>query len=784
MIIGILAIGIAGTATVFSIFNGLFLRPLPVPGQERVVNLKERDSKTGKGALSYPRFHAWRQHNRTFECMAVCASWVGNLSTEDTAERVGICLATHDVFNVLGIEPVLGRRFTAEEDRPGAPNVVLLSFGLWERLFGRDPMIVGRTLSLDSDPSYTVVGVLPRGVGFPVEKDIWCPLRADPEKGHGGLGPTALGRLRKGATIEQARADLTRIQEGWAEHHPDEEVIGVPVVTPLREWYLGMIGQLRMGVLLLLGVVGFVLLIACCNATSAMLTRGSYRSWEIAVRTALGATRWRVVQQVLAESFVLSLAGGLLGALLGYDALGIMLAFIGDEVPSWMMFGPDARCVVFIVASVGVTTLLAGLPPATQAAFTRDTHALLSATGNRTTASRGRRRALNVVVVVQIALALTLLVGAGLMLQTFRRMKQVQPGFRTTGILTYHIPLPIGPYLDANKRHAFWERHIEQVQGLSGVEHAALVNNLPLSVPAVRQFEIEAAPAMEADDQQSQGLVRRVTPDYFEAAAVRLLSGRLFTAKDNRLDAEPTVIVNDSFAKLHWPGQSPIDKRIRVRGSEDWMRVIGVVADIRQLGLDQPTRPGVYLPRVTDAAFDMYGVVRTSRDPLSLVPAIRGVVRSVDPGLPVDHVQTMSDRLHESMQGRRLNLWLYGVPAAIAMIMAVAGIYGVTSYAMSQRTQEIGVRMALGASVGNVTTMVIGQGLRPILVGVGIGMVGAFGLSRLLASIPNMLHNVNPTDPLTFTGVPLMLAAVALIACYLPVRRAVRIDPMKALRYE
>ncbi len=449
-----------------------------------------------------------------------------------------------------------------------------------------------------------------------------------------------------------------------------------------------------------------------------------------------------------------------------------------------MVFESDVRCILFTIATVGLATVLSGLLPAVQAVSTRDIHGVLSKLGNRTTVSRTRRRVLSAIVVIQIALALTLLVGAGLILQTFRRVKQVDLGFRTDGVLTYHIPLPIGPYLDANKRHAFWERHIEQVRMLPGVSHAALVNNLPLSIPAVKRFEVEAVTPMDADDQRAQTLVRRITPDFFEVIGVPLLSGRAFTDKDNRLDSEPTVIVNESCAKLYWPDQSPIDKMIHLQGSEDWMRVIGLVADIRQLALDRPTWSGVYLPRVTDAAFAMYGVAQTSGDPLSLVPAIRGVVRLIDQGLPVDHVQPMSERVKESLKTRRLNLWLYGVPAVTATLMALAGIYGVTSYAVSQRTQEIGIRMAMGARGRDVLKMVVVEELRLILIGLAIGMTGAFLLSRMLASIPDLLHNVNPTDPVTFVGIPLVLVTVPLAACYLPAYRAAKIDPIVALRHD
>jgi predicted permease len=338
--------------------------------------------------------------------------------------------------------------------------------------------------------------------------------------------------------------------------------------------------------------------------------------------------------------------------------------------------------------------------------------------------------------------------------------------------------------LGENKRHAFWEQHIEMVRALPGVVSAALINNLPLSVPTAKRFDTEGTPETSPDQARPQILVRRVTPGYFETAGVQLLTGRVFAERENRRDSERVVIINETFAKQFWPGEDPIDKRIRSQGSQDWTRVVGVVKDIKQLGFDQAPWPGLYLPCVSDAAFAMYGIVQTSGDPLSVVAAIRGAVRSVDSGLPIEHVQTMSQRVHRSVWGRRLNLWLYGIPAAAAVIMASAGIYGVISYSVSRRTREIGIRMALGARVPDVIKMVIGQGLRLILVGLGIGSIGAFALGRLLASMPNMLYSVSPTDPATFIVVPLLLTGIAVTACWIPARRATRIDPMTALRYE
>jgi len=783
MIVGMLAVGIAGTTTIFSLFNGVFLRPLPIPDPERVMSLQETDPASGaEHGPSYSRYHAWRQHNQTFESMAFSTVWVANVSANRMAERVGMRLASWEFFDVFGIQPVLGRCFTPEEDRPGGPKVVLLSAGLWKRMFNMDPTIIGRTVCLDDDPSYTVVGVVPDDT-FPDHKDVWCPLRADADKGPGGLGAMATGRLKRGVTIQQACDDLTRIQKGWAQEHPDKEMAVLPKVIPLREAYLALARQVRFAMSVVFGIVVLVLLIACCNVTSTMLARGTYRSREVAMRAALGATRRRIIQHVLAESLVLSIAGGLLGILLSYNALRILLVFLADTVPGWMRFTLDVRCALFCILTVATTTLLAGLLPALHAALPRDLYGVLQAVGIRATGTRARQRTLNTVVTVQVALALTLLVGAGLILRTLFNVQDADPGFRTAGILTYDVPLSIGAYIDENKRHAFWERHIEMVRALPGVVHAALVNNAPMSIPAINQFEAEGTRTPSAE-QPPNVLVCRITPDYFETLGIPLLAGRSFTENDNRRDSERTVIVNKTFAERFWPTENPLDKQIRQRGSEAWARVIGVVQDVRQINLEQSAQPGVYLPRVTDAAFSMCGVVQTSGDPLFLVPAIRASIQSVDPGIPVTEVRTMAERVHESMSARRLALWLYGVPAVIAGFLAFAGIYGVTSYAVSQRTREIGVRMALGARVADVLTMVIGHGLRLIICGLGIGLAGAFALGRILTRMEYMLYDVSPTDPATILGAVFLLTVAALAACYLPARRAARIDPMVALRYE
>jgi predicted permease len=715
--------------------------------------------------------------------MAVRTLWWANLSVDGRAERIHGLKASHDLFDVLGIHPLLGRAFTAEEDRPGGPNVLLLSHGLWERLFARDTTVVGRTLQLDGD-AFTIIGVLSPEGAFPEQRDVWLPLRGDPEQDQGlryGLAAgSGIGRLKKGVTIEQARADLRGIQQAWLEQHPDHEPT-VPTVTKWRERYLD---QYRFGTAILLGVAVLLLLIACGNVAGIILTHGTCQSRDIATRTALGATKARIAQQVLSESLILSLLGAVLGVCLGRYALEALLAPVADAIPVWMKFTSDTRCVFFCLLLVGTTGLLSGLLPAVQAAFPKDIHGLLQMLGGHATPSRSSRRTLNTIVVVQMSLALTLLIGAGLLLQSFHRVQGIDPGFQTTGILTYHIPLTAGRYDDVGRRDAFWQQHLEKVRALPGVVRASLSNNLPLTWQDLHHFDIEGVPPRGRDETDAPLLTRRVTPDYFGTLGIPLLSGQFFLERDGQSGTERVAIVNKSFVERFWPGQDPLDKRIRLRDSNEWRRVVGVVDDTSDYGLDKPARPCVHLPADLGASAGMFAVVLAARDPLSLVGPIRQIVRSADPGLPIEQVQTMSQRVDGSMVLRRLYTWLLVAPAVAAGIIACAGIYGVISYWASQRTREIGIRMAFGARPPDVTAMVIRQGFQLIALGSALGLLGAYALGRMLASIEGLLYHVSPADPATFIGVCVLLMAVAVLACYFPARRAARIDPMVALRYE
>jgi predicted permease len=787
MIVGILIIGVAAMAIVFSLFNGMFLRPFPVPTEKRLTYLYEMDRKTGTQdvGVAYPHFRAWQQYNQTFECMSLYSLWTVTISLGDKVERIDIRLATYDHLKVLGLRPVLGRYFTPEEDRPGGPNVALVSFGLWERLFAKDPAVLGRTVQLDGDP-FTIIGVLPPEADFPDldRRVLWQPLRADAQGRHGGMGTFVFGLLKPGVTIEQAREDLTRIHQGWARQNPEKEVTTQPAVLSFRDVYRRQVQQYEMGLSVLWAVVGFAMLTACCNVASIMLARGAFQTREFALRAALGASRGRIIGHVLIEHLVLFAIGGSLGVVVGQRVLLLLLSRMNSIVPPWMHFPLDVRCMLFCVVVVGVGTLVSGLLPALHAAGAKDVHAVLQSTGTRATVSRSRRRTLDAIVTAEIALALTLLVSAGLLLRTFQQVRSIDPGFRKAGVLTYNIHFPVGPYLEEGKRRAFWDQHLERIRALPGVTQAALSDYVPGGFPSFDEFDVEGLAPTDSGSSHPAVLRHKVTPGYFETLGVRLLAGRFFGEQDNRRDSEPVAVINETFAKRFWPGESPLDKRVRRPRSADWIRVVGVAGDIVQASPDQPPWPTVYLPSNSAASFGMFGIVRTSGDPLSLMASIREVVRAADPGVPLQSIRTMAQRIDDALWIRRLSAWLFGIPAAAAALMAFAGIYGVISYSVSRRIQEIGVRMALGASRPDVIRMVIEQALRLIVVGLVFGVVGGFILSRLLARLPGMLYHVSPNDPVTLLGVAVLLTAVALVACYLPARRAAKTDPMTALRYE
>ncbi len=776
MVAGILAIGMGGSMMIFTIVNELYLRPFPVPEQERLVDLDERAPQWNleRARVAYPDFHEWRRQNRTFDCMTVLLRRGWNLAIDDRAERIDGMRVTHDYFDVLHVQPVLGRRLVEEDGRPGAPRVTVLGAHLWQRLYGEDPGVIGRSLRLDGEP-YTIVGVLPASAIFPAKADVLVPLAEDPATAQ-GYYLSGIGRLKAGVSQAQAQADLERIHKGLIDTRPANKIT-TPRVTPLRERY---VGEYRNATLLVLLVAGVVLMLACCNITGMMLARGMTRGRELAVRRALGASRYRIIRQVLTETFLLCILGALLGALLGRFGLDLLLRSLARYLDPYMAFATDGRVLVFCIGVVGLATLLSGLVPALHAASGRDTESALCATGTRTTTSRSGRRSLNVLVAGEIALAMTLSVGAALLLEAFWKICRVPAGFRVDGVLTYRISLPPEQYKDGNARQALFESHLEQIRTLPGVQTASFTNMAPGDGYNHTRFDVEGVELAPGEANPSV-LIQTVMADYFETMGIELLAGRLFTAQDCRADSERTVIINETYAKRLGSNREALDKRIAPQGSKDWMRVIGVTRDIKYFGLDQAMGPALYLPCGPNPPHSMAALVHTAGDPLALVPVIRETLRSVDPSLSIHWVKTMRDKVRESLWFRRTYSSLIGVFAVVAAVMAVGGIYGITSYSVSQRTQEIGIRLAFGARAGDIVRQILTQGARLVGIGLGMGLIGALVMGQLLAGL---LFGVSAMDLRALLGVTILLLAVTLLACYLPARRAARVDPMVALRYE
>lgn len=773
----ILSLGIAANVFVFSLLNGLYLRPLPFRDPARLVDLDETAPRwqleyTG---IAYPDFHAWRAQNRTFQGMGVWSSASFNLSSQGTTERISGLEVTHDLAEVLGLQPVLGRGFTADEDKPGGARVALLGYKTWQRLFAGQKDILGQVIRLDGQP-YTVIGVLPVAADFPDANAMWIPLGLAPDDGRGWF-LQGVGRLKPDVSLDQARADLLRIHKGMVETRQVNEITS-PRITPLRERYLG---DSRLGTAVLFGAVVLVLAIGCANVAALMLARGLARSREMGVRLALGATRLRIARQVLVESLVLALLAGLGGTLLSQWLMSSALSWLPSRLPVWVTLELDARFGVYFVGLTALVAVLFGVLPSLQAASRLHLHGVLSSGSARLSGSAARRRSLHLLVAGEVALASLLLILAGLFARGFLNLQKTEPGFRPDHLLTYRLSLPEEAYPQAVARHQFFAEHLEKVCSLPGVTGASAVTPPPLEGHWGTLFEAEGAPPKAPGSPDPVVLRRVVYPGYLETLGVRLLAGRDFTQNDGP-DSIRVVVVNDLLAQLFWPGQDAVGKRIRYAGANGpWIEVVGVVEDVKHYGLDKPMRPGVYLPASQDPQASMAMVVRTSVEPNSLLPSVRDAVKGMNSDLAVHGTAAMTDRLRESLWVPRFFCWSVGVFSAVALLLSVGGIYGVVSFVVVQRTSEIGIRVALGAQRGDVLRLVLGQGLKQVTAGLGCGVAGALVLAHLLS---RLLFGLQPADALTFTAVPILLAGAALAAGWVPARRALRIDPVQALRSE
>jgi putative ABC transport system permease protein len=777
-----LAVGIGANSTIFSFANGVMLRPLPYAQPERLVLLEETAPQRGVWSMgvSFPNFLDWRAQNQVFEDIAAYSAGTYTLVGGGEPEQVRGARVSSGLFEILGVAPTLGRTVRPEEDRPGSETVAVLSHGLWQRRFGSEPGVVGQTISVNNRP-HVVVGVMPPGFRFPEVADLWVPLALDTKmwtRNDHGLG--AVARLKDGVSLEQASSEMAAIAWRIEEQNPvTNEGLSVGV-TDLRA---GLVSDYRQALLILLGVVGFVLLIACVNVANLLLARGSSRRKEVSIRVALGAGRWRIFRQLMTESLVLSAAGGILGLLLAVWGLQLLLAAVPVELPFWMKFDLDGRVLGFTAAVSLLTGAVFGAVPALQASKVDLNEALKEGGRGGAAAGAGLKRLRGLLVVGEVALSLVLLVGAGLMMRSFIRLQRVDVGLDPENVLTVAVPLPQAKYREPERQSAFFHQLVERVRSLPGARGAGAVSNLPLDGSRWgRSLTVEGRPVLSVSEAP---MINHcvVTPGYFRAMGIPLLAGRDLAESDAR-EAQKVTVIDERLAREYWPGESPLGKRVRFgppESNEPWHTVVGVVGAVRHERPDAATRMSVYLPYQQMPVRQMTLAVRTEGEPTGLAAAVRQQVRELDPDQPVTGMRTMEEVISRAIWQPRLHAILFGVFAAVALLLASVGIYGVMSYAVTQRTHEIGVRVALGARPRDILRLVVGHGLTLTLVGIALGAGAALALTQVMSSL---LFEVSAADPATFAVNVALLAAVSLVACYIPARRATRVDPLVALRYE
>ncbi|HEV8702061.1 MAG TPA: ABC transporter permease [Candidatus Polarisedimenticolia bacterium] len=770
-----LAIGIGANTALFSVVNGVLLRPLPYPDPERLVMVHGTDVPRGNESanVSPPDVVDFRTQSRSFEGIAALSQGDIVLTGRGEPVRLAVMIATANVFGVLGARPLVGRFFLPEEEQPGRHRVAVLGHRFWTRRFGADPGIVGRTLTLAGHP-YTVVGVLPAGFILPdADPDLWRPVPIDPES-RGGHWLNAIGRLRPGVSLEQAQVEMDTITRRLEQQHPDTNTGRHTRLEPLKD---AVVRDARAALYALFGAVGFVLLIACANVANLILVRASGRRREIAVRAALGAGRLRIVRQLLTESLLLFLCGGLAGTLLALWGTDLVVALASESLPRSGEIVMDLSVLAFSLALSTVAGILFGLAPALQHSRV-DVERALRDDGRNATAGRGRSRVLGALAVTQVALSLVLLTGAGLLIKSLWTLLRVDPGFRAERVLTLDLALPESRYPDEGRMFAFYTSLLDRLDALPGVQSAGAVNILPLSGSnSCDGFSvIEHPPA--AVGRQPCAEARYSTPGYFPALGIPLVRGRSFTEADDG-NAPRVALINQAMARLFFPGEDPIGKHVVYNAAP--RAIVGIVGDVRHFGLDTEAPPEFYLPHQQLPMWEMTLAVRASSDSVPLVAAVRGAIAALDRDLAVANVRTISDLLHRSVARPRFRAVLLGAFAATALALAAIGIFGVLAHGVAQRTREIGIRMALGARRRAILGMMLGQGIRLTLAGVGLGLAASIVLTRFLSGL---LFGVSPTDPITLSGVTLLLTLVALLACVVPARRATRVDPMTALRCE
>jgi putative ABC transport system permease protein len=780
-----LALGVGANTAIFSVVHAVLLQSLPYPDADRLVMVWEtrRSNPSGQNVINMGNFFDWKEQNRVFEDMAAFGGASVNLTGDGEPEKIPSQIATTNLFNILGVKPILGRTFAPDEGRPGQPGVVVISFGLWQRRFGGDPRIIGRKLILSGNEA-TVIGVMPAGFNWsvnaglltPEKAEIWSPWQIDEQnRPRRGRGAMAVARIKPGFGLEQAQAEMSVIHSRIEQQYPEFNAGWGVNLVPLRTQ---LTGKIRLALLVLLGSVGMVLLIACANVANLLLARASGRQREMAVRAALGANRGRIIRQLLTESLLLAGLGGLAGLTLASWGTDLLVSLAPPDLLNLPQVKLNAAVLGFTLGISLLTGLIFGLAPALEATRLNLSESLKE--GGKSAGGMRARRLRNSLVVLEVALALVLLIGAGLLIRSFAWLQGVDPGFNAQNLLTMSVSLPRSKYDNDQKRVSFFRQAIGEVQALPGVESAGAVNSLPFaSFHSGTSVDIEGRPLLPVVQKLKTG-VMVTDANYFRVMQIPLKRGRLFTDQE-AAEMRHVVVINETFARQHFPNEDPLGKRVTIYLKDDNQpcEIVGVVGDSKHMNLDAEVRPMSYWPHPELASSGMTFVIRTRGDAAAIASAARNVIRALDPAQPVSDVRAMESLIGTSMARARFNTLLLTVFAVVALSLAGVGIYGVMAYSVAQRTREIGVRMALGARANDVLRLVVRRGMTLSLAGVAIGVAASFALTRLMET---MLFNVSVTDPLTFAGIPLLLALVALLACLIPARRAAKVDPMVALR--
>ena len=787
--VGVLAVGIAAGTAIFSVVNAVLLRPLPYTEPDRLLLVQESLPKLyGRtGAVSAAEYWDYKEGNEVFSNIACFTTENLNLTGQGEAARIQVARVSASLFPLLGVPAKIGRTFTEDEDKPGAGTVILISERFWRARFGSDAEIAGRSVKLDEKP-YTIIGVMPARFQFPSTDstfsdavDLWAPLAMTDEEKKGRANSFdygVIGRLKAGVSIEQARSDIQAIAERMQQAHPNVYKGNIEIAASVIGLEQEMVKPVRTVLLVLLGAVGLVLLVGCANVANLLLARSQARVKEMAIRTAVGASSRRLVRQLLTESLLLAILGGVLGLLLASWAVDLIVKFGPGNLPRLREVSLDGRVLLFTLAVSVVTGVIFGLAPAIHCSRV-NLNESLKESGGRASGSRASKRMRGALIVFETASALVLLIGAGLLIDSFIRLLDAPPGFNPEGVVVARTSMPAARYPKIEEGKAMYKRALDSIGSLPGVEAVSVASNLPLSDDWTIGFRIEG------EDQNTYHTSSNtwVSNDYFRAMGIQLLAGRGIT-EDDRDGVTPVVVISESFARKFWPGEDPIGKRIRWGGwGVEWLTVVGVVADVKAASLEKEPAPASYMPifQVKRTRRNVVFIARTLGDPAALVSAMRDRIRAVDEELPVYDVRTMNNVIAESVEQRRFAMLLISIFAAVALLLASVGLYAVMSNLVAQRTREIGIRVALGARGVDVLTLIVRQGALFTLTGVALGLACSFALTRTMESL---LFGVSATEPLVFIVIPLLLTGVALAACLAPARRATKVDPMVALRYE